>query len=142
MSYEAVADQPDGPPPPLPAITFDDKRILPQTKDHSSKNYGFDVTESRCLAHLKLLHAIQAMKEYVGYTDGLWGIWDSLVSDGKGISLEAPKLLPRTKSAEMTSGEEKKKKMLSKLREKRRALSKLTMKDGKSSWKTCAKTSG
>ncbi|OAA43412.1 alpha-ketoglutarate-dependent sulfonate dioxygenase [Beauveria brongniartii RCEF 3172] len=120
-SYQAVADQPDGPPPPLPAITFDDKPILSQTKDPSSKNYGFDVTESCCLAHLKLLHAIQAMKEDVGYTDGLWGIWDSLVSDGKGISLEAPKSHPQTKSAEITSDEEKKM-MLSKLREKRWAI--------------------
>ncbi|KAM3499984.1 hypothetical protein MY10362_006810 [Beauveria mimosiformis] len=120
-SYQAVADQPGGPPPPLPAITFDDKPILSQTKDPSSKNYGFDVTESRCLAHLKLLHAIQAMKEDVGYTDGLWGIWDSLVSDGKGICLEAPKLHPQAKSAEITSDEEKKM-MLSKLREKRWAI--------------------
>ncbi|RSL46825.1 hypothetical protein CEP54_013669 [Fusarium duplospermum] len=30
-----------------------------------------------CLAHLKLLHAIAKLKESIGYTDGLFGIWDS-----------------------------------------------------------------
>lgn len=34
-------------------------------------------TIETCLAHLKLLFAIQSMKEDVGYTDGLFGIWDS-----------------------------------------------------------------
>lgn len=36
-----------------------------------------DPTPETCLVHLKLLFAIQAMKEDVGYTDGLWGLWDS-----------------------------------------------------------------
>lgn len=30
-----------------------------------------------CLAHLKLIHAIGKLKESIGYTDGLFGIWDS-----------------------------------------------------------------
>jgi len=30
-----------------------------------------------CLAHLKLLASFHAMKEEVGYTDGLWGIWNT-----------------------------------------------------------------
>jgi hypothetical protein len=30
-----------------------------------------------CLAHLKLLFAIQWMKEDVGFADGLWGLWDA-----------------------------------------------------------------
>lgn len=34
-------------------------------------------TADACLAHLKLLFALQSMKEDVGYTDGLWGLWDS-----------------------------------------------------------------
>ncbi|KAM3502296.1 hypothetical protein MY11210_009107 [Beauveria gryllotalpidicola] len=111
----------NGPPPPLPALTFDDKPILSHSIDPSSKNYGCDVTESRCLAHLKLRHAIQAIKEDVGSTDSLWGIRDSLVSDGKGISLEASKLAPQMKPAQTTSDEEKKM-MLSKLRGKRWAI--------------------
>ncbi len=84
-------------------------------------NYGFDVTESRCLVHLKLLHAINAMKEDVGYTDGLWGIWDSLVTDSKGYSLDPTGIHSDNEKAKMTEDEEKKM-MLSKLREKRWAI--------------------
>jgi hypothetical protein len=36
-----------------------------------------DPTVDICLAYLKLLYAIQSLKEDIGYTDGLWGIWDS-----------------------------------------------------------------
>jgi hypothetical protein len=34
-------------------------------------------TPETCLAHLKLLHTIQALKEDIGYTDGLFGVWDA-----------------------------------------------------------------
>lgn len=34
-------------------------------------------TVDTCLAHLKLLFAFQWMKEDVGLTDGLWGLWDA-----------------------------------------------------------------
>lgn len=36
-----------------------------------------DPDVSQCLAHLKLLYAIQTLKEEVGYTDGLWDLWDT-----------------------------------------------------------------
>ena len=36
-----------------------------------------DPTVETCLAHLKLLYAVQSLKDDVGYTDGLWNIWDS-----------------------------------------------------------------
>ncbi|KAH8596636.1 hypothetical protein B0O99DRAFT_685632 [Bisporella sp. PMI_857] len=36
-------------------------------------------TVDHCLAHLKLLNAIHSLKEDVGYTDGLFGLWDSRV---------------------------------------------------------------
>lgn len=42
--------------------------------DHLDIRYG--LSEDACLAHLKLLHAIQSMKEEVGYTDGLWNLWN------------------------------------------------------------------
>ncbi|UKZ50391.1 hypothetical protein TrVGV298_004651 [Trichoderma virens] len=45
------------------------------TAEHIDVRYG--ISEDSCLAHLKLLHAIQAMKEDIGYTDGLWNLWDS-----------------------------------------------------------------
>ena|SRR6187402_2208173 len=31
----------------------------------------------QCLAHLKLLSAFHGLKEDIGYTDGLFGLWDS-----------------------------------------------------------------
>jgi hypothetical protein len=34
-------------------------------------------TAEHCLAHLKLLSAIYALKEDTGYTDGLFGLWDA-----------------------------------------------------------------
>ncbi|GAB1309863.1 Alpha-ketoglutarate-dependent sulfonate dioxygenase [Madurella fahalii] len=34
-------------------------------------------TAETCLAHLKLLFAIQWMKEDIGLNDGLWGLWDA-----------------------------------------------------------------
>ena len=30
-----------------------------------------------CLAHLKLLNAFHALKEDIGYTDGIFGLWDA-----------------------------------------------------------------
>lgn len=36
-------------------------------------------TADNCLAHLKLLHAFHALKEDIGYTDGIFGLWDSRV---------------------------------------------------------------
>ncbi|KAK4646924.1 uncharacterized protein QC761_100410 [Podospora bellae-mahoneyi] len=39
---------------------------------------GSQPTADTCLAHLKLLLAFQTLKEDVGYTDGLFGLWDSL----------------------------------------------------------------
>lgn len=120
-SYQAVADQPQEPPAPLPEIILDEDAILLQSKDTNNMNYGFDVTESRCLAHLKLLHAIHTMKEDVGYSDGLWGIWDSLVTDSKGSFLDSSGVFSDNEKAKMTDDEERKM-MLSKLREKRWAI--------------------
>ncbi|KAM0521306.1 hypothetical protein ACHAPE_002784 [Trichoderma viride] len=42
--------------------------------DHLDIRYN--ISEDACLAHLKLLHAIQQMKEEAGYTDGLWNLWN------------------------------------------------------------------
>lgn len=37
-------------------------------------------TEPLAIAHLKLLHAFAALKEEIGFTDGVFGIWDSQAS--------------------------------------------------------------
>jgi hypothetical protein len=48
-----------------------------------------------CLAHLKLINVFHALKEDIGYTDGLFGLWDAKceVYDGK----DREKLLARTR---------------------------------------------
>ncbi|KAJ3561231.1 hypothetical protein NPX13_g9029 [Xylaria arbuscula] len=71
------------------------------------------VTAGTCLAHLKLLFAFQNLKESVGYTDGLWQIYDSRVfpqEKGTNTIQDPYKLDDETK------------KNLSLLREKRWAL--------------------
>ncbi|CAI6085788.1 unnamed protein product [Clonostachys chloroleuca] len=45
-----------------------------------------DPTPDSCLAHLKLLYAFQVLKEDIGYTDGLWGLWDARTQGKRGIS--------------------------------------------------------
>ncbi|KAK4182675.1 hypothetical protein QBC35DRAFT_147343 [Podospora australis] len=77
-----------------------------------------------CLAHLKLLFAIQSLKEYVGYTDGLFGLWDARV--GPLDHLTTPPVNEKTGSPEETPTQkevrDKTLAALSKIREKRWAL--------------------
>lgn len=50
-----------------------------------------DVTPDTCLAHLKLLAAFHNLQEDIGYTDGLWGLFDSRVlsqADRKAKAVE------------------------------------------------------
>ncbi|TDZ16366.1 hypothetical protein Cob_v010708 [Colletotrichum orbiculare MAFF 240422] len=65
-----------------------------------------------CLAHLKLLYAIQTLKEEVGYTDGLWDLWDS----------RAGPLPDSEKAASSKESEDRVKDVLAKIREKRWAV--------------------
>ncbi|KAI0895461.1 hypothetical protein F4806DRAFT_487553 [Annulohypoxylon nitens] len=72
--------------PPEPAdglnSAFESLRLSSRTEE---------VTPDTCLAHLKLLAAFQALKEDIGYTDGLWGLYDSRVlsaSDKKTKAVE------------------------------------------------------
>lgn len=43
---------------------------------------------STCLAHLKLLAAFEALKEDIGYADGLWEIFDSRAATPQGDAVE------------------------------------------------------
>ncbi|KKA27752.1 hypothetical protein TD95_001283, partial [Thielaviopsis punctulata] len=81
-------------------------------------------TEDRCIAHLRFLHAIMELREEIGYTDGLWGIYDtppdksSTATDG--ATSQAPN--PAAGSKLLEDDIEKHKATLSKLREKRWAI--------------------
>jgi hypothetical protein len=77
-----------------------------------------------CLAHLKLLFAIQGMKEEVGYTDGLWNIWDTRADDTATVSDLAGLETASAPASGPANDEVSNKKLaiLSKIREKRWAI--------------------
>ncbi|RGP81218.1 hypothetical protein FLONG3_600, partial [Fusarium longipes] len=74
-----------------------------------------------CLAHLRLLFAFESLKEDIGYSDGLFGIWDSR-ADGTIIVGENGDLEELPFDRNSTPDLEDKKQSLSKLREKRWSL--------------------
>ncbi|KAK2601781.1 hypothetical protein QQS21_004665 [Conoideocrella luteorostrata] len=75
--------------------------------------------QENCIAHLKLLHAIHELKEDVGYTDGLFGLYDSqAVEDANCLDLDTIHIGKGVKIEEL----DKIKVALSKIREKRWAL--------------------
>ncbi|KAK4202939.1 hypothetical protein QBC40DRAFT_251640 [Triangularia verruculosa] len=79
----------------------------------SLSNSGSNPTADTCLAHLKLLFAIQSLKEEVGYNDGLFGLWDSLVG---------PVIVDEEKRRLAGAEHDKTLETLSRIREKRWAL--------------------
>ncbi|KAK1569831.1 uncharacterized protein LY79DRAFT_674384 [Colletotrichum navitas] len=68
-----------------------------------------------CLAHLKLLYAIQTLKDEVGYTDGLWDLWDVRAGPLPGSEAEE-------QSGSSKDSEDRAKKTLAMIREKRWAV--------------------
>ncbi len=88
---------------------------LALAEDNSEQHVYVD----SCVAHLKLLHAIQALKEDIGYTDGLWGLWDKRAEYGDNDLDDGVSDIASTASM---APEERKKLILSKIREKRWAL--------------------
>lgn len=74
-----------------------------------------------CLAHLRLLFAFEALKEDVGYHDGLFNIWDSR-ADGRIDVRENGDVEEHHFDQDYTPELEDKKKSLSKIREKRWSL--------------------
>lgn len=129
-AYAAV--QPGQPAPPSDAPDVD---ITAAFANLSISSTPKDPTVETCLAHLKLLYALQSLKEDVGYMDGLWNIWDSR-ADGPDSDIEAelpPDSVPppaATVAADSKGSQEQnkipsadaKKIRLSKIREKRWAL--------------------
>lgn len=98
----------------------------------SLSNTASDPTVDTCLAHLKLLFAIQSMKEDVGYTDGLWGLWDARAgpldqlehayADKRKAPSDAKKILKDELDGDDEKTAKKALENLSKIREKRWAL--------------------
>jgi hypothetical protein len=89
-----------------------------------------DPTVDTCLAHLKLLFAIQWMKEDVGFTDGLFGLWDEMAGPVDPVFKARPEKekggAKEKSAAPEPSAEERLRnenlKTLSQIREKRWAL--------------------
>ncbi|KAL2195576.1 hypothetical protein P885DRAFT_40172 [Corynascus similis CBS 632.67] len=62
----------------IPDVTDADIANMTAAFDNLNlSNLPVDPDVDTCLAHLKLLFAFQWMKEDVGFTDGLWELWDS-----------------------------------------------------------------
>ncbi|KAM5347534.1 hypothetical protein ACJ41O_007358 [Fusarium nematophilum] len=74
-----------------------------------------------CLAHLRLLFTFQSLKEDIGYTDGLWGLWDSR-TDGNIMAKDDGGVDELAYTKNNVSDVEEKRKVLSKIREKRWAV--------------------
>ncbi|OAA65590.1 alpha-ketoglutarate-dependent sulfonate dioxygenase [Niveomyces insectorum RCEF 264] len=91
-----------------------DKLTIPDGADAAAA--GSLPAVDTCLAHLKFLYAVHALKEDIGYTDGIWGLWDTRVL-GKDLSLTLPSDQPRP-----ATEQERQQVSLSRLREKRWAL--------------------
>jgi hypothetical protein len=150
----------DAPPPAYDACTNDesvangrtpDDLRIPPTDDEISKvnlTEAFDKLSldgrpkhpdvDTCLAHLKLLFAIQAMKEEVGYTDGLWNIWDARADSPETMSDGLDTAPPVEGSTAGVSN--KKLAALSKIREKRWAVFLARAVDRYEAWWTSMQT--
>lgn len=106
-AYTALGDAPPPTGPP--------KQLLPEELDQLNSAFASlslplvatKVEPDTCLAHLKLLFAFYGLKEDVGYTDGLWEVFNS----------RADKADAKTEKKDSDPGS-----VLAKLREKRWAL--------------------
>lgn len=94
---------------PLPETTTED--LSAAFNELNIQTSPTNPTVDLCLAHLKLLNAFFNLKEEIGYTDGLFGLWDSRVVGIAG---------PAESSDEAASKSQEE--ALSKIREKRWAL--------------------
>lgn len=109
--YEETAD----------ALGAQDADPVPLFADLKIDSQPHDPYSDTCLVHLKLLFAFQALKEDVGYTDGLFGIWDSR-ADGAITTAGNGEVEEHVRPDGDVPDDEEKRKALSKIREKRWAL--------------------
>jgi hypothetical protein len=126
------ASQSDSP-PPYQTEAIQDVDLTAGFKNMKLENGCSPLTADSCLAHLKLMFAIQQMKEEVGCKDGLWGLWDSTAGYHDSLSKNPLDKTTGSAGAESpqvsTAGSDLKDKdndarlsLLSKIREKRWAL--------------------
>ncbi|KAF5023479.1 hypothetical protein F66182_4479 [Fusarium sp. NRRL 66182] len=110
-AYQAVSSDA---PPPEP-----DADLAAPFANLSIDSLPRDPSPDICLAHLKLLFAFESLKEDVGYTDGLFGIWDSRADRNMEVREDGEE---HPFYEGYAPDVDDKKKFLSKIREKRFAL--------------------
>jgi hypothetical protein len=64
-------------PVPEPTLSVDDGLTAAFSNLNISDTPPAFPSADHCLAHLKLLNSLHALKEDIGYTDGLFGLWDA-----------------------------------------------------------------
>ncbi|KAF2148155.1 hypothetical protein K461DRAFT_283217 [Myriangium duriaei CBS 260.36] len=63
-------------------MAIDEKKLDSLNLDRQDRR----PTPDECIAHLKLLEAISALRKHIGATDGLYGLWDRL-AEGKPAAI-------------------------------------------------------
>ncbi|KAH7010993.1 hypothetical protein EDB80DRAFT_383537 [Ilyonectria destructans] len=109
---ESGAPVADNEPPPGLTASFEDLDLGSTPRDPDPNT---------CLAHLRLLFAFQNLKEEIGYTDGLWGLWDTRADGDMQVTKEG-KVEEKIPIHSKTEVPKDKHLLLSKIREKRWAL--------------------
>ncbi|KAK7424060.1 hypothetical protein QQX98_000670 [Neonectria punicea] len=102
----------------------DDQPPLDLTASFANLDLGLtarDPDPNTCLAHLRLLFAFENLKEDIGYTDGLWGLWDSRAEGNMEVPENAD-IKGHVPNGSYPKIPEEKHRLLSMIREKRWAL--------------------
>lgn len=107
------------PPPPYGSRTDPVTGLEASFDNFGVKDQLWDLSEDTCLVHLKLLQAFHLLKEEVGYTDGLFGLWNRS-AEGGIVLHEKQETLPSGRN--LADASESQLLALSKIREKRWAL--------------------
>lgn len=101
---------------------------------NTSQHFSQVPPVGNCLAHLRLLHSFQALKEDVGYTDGLWGLWDTLADGDSTRWAGIQANLSEKDKSRLTDDDSVRRMRLSKVREKRWAIYVARAADRYESW--------
>jgi hypothetical protein len=83
-AYTAVGDAPPPTGPPKQLSPDELAQLNSAFASLSLPAVAFKLEPDTCLAHLKLLFAFHGLKEDIGYTDGLWEIFNSRADRANG----------------------------------------------------------